>query len=183
MRNWATSPPSKLTGGNKSPQTFLVINMHRPITAFKRGEHGQWLAFLSCGHKQHVRHQPPFFDRPWVTTEQGRSEKINEPLDCVECDRFEIPDDFEAYRKTVEFNEQTIPQSLRRNHSTKPGVWAKIHVIEGKLIYRVGALDASFQLSLDTPGVVIPEIGHHVEPIGPVRFFVEFYKRRGNGGT
>jgi tellurite methyltransferase len=157
--------------------------MHRPITAFKRDEHGDWVAFLSCGHKQHVRHQPPFFDRPWVTTDQERSEKIGKPLDCVACDRFEIPDDFEAYRKTIEFNEHTIPESLRKKHSTKPGVWGKIHVIEGKLNYRVGTLDASFQLSPDAAGVVIPEIGHHVEPIGPVRFFIEFYKRRANGST
>jgi tellurite methyltransferase len=73
-----------------------------------------------------------------------------------------------------------MPENLRKNHSTKPGVWAKIHVIEGKLNYRVGALDASFQLSPDTPGVVIPELGHHVEPMSSVRFFVEFYKRRAN---
>lgn len=29
------------------------------------------MAFLSCGHKQHVRHRPPFFERPWITTERG----------------------------------------------------------------------------------------------------------------
>ena len=64
-----------------------------------------------------------------------------------------------------------------------PDVVALIHVIEGKLNYRVGTLDGSFQLSPDAPGVVIPEIGHHVEAIGLVRFFVEFYKRRANGST
>jgi hypothetical protein len=28
--------------------------------------------------------------------------------------------------------------------------------------------------------VVIPEIKHHVEPVGPVTFFVEFYRRVGS---
>lgn len=152
--------------------------MYHPITAFNIDENGDWVAFLSCGHKQHVRHQPPFLDRPWVITEVGRSEKLGEPLDCVRCDRFQMPEEVEAYRKTAEFNEQTVPESLRRNHSTKPGVWAKIQVIEGKVIYRVNSLSAKFELSPGAPGIVIPETRHSIEPIGPVRFFVEFYKRR-----
>jgi len=72
-------------------------------------------------------------------------------MDCVRCDRFEMPDDFKAYRKTAEFNERTVPQSLRRDHSTKPGVWAKIQVIEGKLNYRIGALSTKFELSPEVP--------------------------------
>jgi tellurite methyltransferase len=156
--------------------------MHRPITAFKMDENGDWVAFLSCGHKQHVRHQPPFLDRPWVITEVGRSEKLGEPLNCSSCDRLEMPDDFKAYRKTAEFNQRTIPQSLRRDHSTKPGVWAKIQVIEGKLNYRINVLGAQFELSPGAPGIVIPEARHHVEPLGRVKFFVEFYKRNDNDG-
>jgi tellurite methyltransferase len=150
--------------------------MNRPITGFIADEHGDWVALLSCGHKQHVRHQPPFFERAWVITDEGRTEKIGEPLDCVQCDRFEMPDDFEAYRKTAEFSEQTIPVSLRKDHATKPGVWARIEVIEGKLNYRVDDLNANFELSPAAPGIVIPQIRHSIEPIGPVRFFVEFYK-------
>lgn len=151
--------------------------MQRAITAFKMDEHGDWVAILSCGHKQHVRHNPPFFERPWVNTEEGRSDKIGRPLDCARCDRFEMPEDFTAYRKTAEFTEVTLPKSLRTDHSTQPGVWGKITVIEGRLIYRVDALGATFELSPGTPGVVVPEIRHKVEPIGAVRFFVEFYKR------
>jgi tellurite resistance-related uncharacterized protein len=151
--------------------------MHRPISAFKTDEHGDWVALLSCGHRQHVRHQPPFFNRPWVTTERGRRAKVGKPLDCVKCERFEMPDDFAAYRRTAEFSENTIPESLLNDHSTRPGVWGKIHVIEGKLIYRVDALGTQFELSPGAPGIVIAEIKHHIEPVGPVRFFVEFYRR------
>ncbi len=154
--------------------------MHRPISGFKMDEHGDWVAVLSFGHKQHVRHQPPFFERPWVTTERGRSEKVGEPLDCVRCERFEMPDDVAAYRKTAEFTENAIPQGLRNDHSTRPGVWGKIHVIEGKLIYRVDALNTKIEISPDVPGIVIPEIKHHIEPAGAVRFFIEFYRRFDN---
>ena len=98
-------------------------------------------------------------------------------MDCVRCNRFEMPDDFKAYRKTAEFNEQTVPRSLRRDHSTKPGVWAKIQVMEGKLNYRIDAPDTQFALSPGVAGIVIPEVRHHVEPAGSVRFFVEFYQR------
>jgi tellurite methyltransferase len=151
--------------------------MRRLITGFKIDEHGDWVAFLSCGHRQHVRHRPPFEERPWVVTEVGRRGKLGKPMDCIRCDRLEMPDNFKAYRKTAEFNERTLPQSLRRDHSTKPGVWAKIQVIEGKLNYRIDVLGAQFELSPGAPGIVIPEIRHHVEPIGSVRFFVEFYKK------
>jgi tellurite resistance-related uncharacterized protein len=87
-----------------------------------------------------------------------------------------MPDHFNPYRKTAEFNERTIPQSLRKDHSTKPGIWAKIHVIEGKLNYRIDTPGAQFELSPGQPGIVIPETRHHVDPLGSVRFFVEFYK-------
>ena len=151
--------------------------MRRLITGFKLDEHGDWIASLSCGHRQHVRHRPPFEERPWVVTEIGRRGKLRKPLDCTRCDRFEMPDNFKVYRKTAEFNERTIPRSLRRDHSTKAGVWAKIQVIEGKLNYRIDPLAAQFELSPAVPGIVIPEARHHLEAIGSVRFFVEFYKR------
>jgi hypothetical protein len=52
-------------------------------------------------------------------------------------------------------------------------------VIEGELSYRIDVLGAQqFKLSPRAPGIVVPEVRHSVEPIGPVRFFVEFYKAR-----
>jgi tellurite methyltransferase len=80
--------------------------VRRSITGFNLDEYGDWVAFLSCGHKQHVRHRPPFEERPWVISKLGRSEKLGEPLDCIRCDRFEMPDNFKVYRKTGEFNER-----------------------------------------------------------------------------
>jgi tellurite methyltransferase len=88
----------------------------------------------------------------------------------------QIPVSFVAYKRTPEFTEETIPAGLRRNHSTKAGVWGKIIVVEGRLRYRVATSNCDVELFPDQAGIVEPEVLHHVEPIGPVRFYVEFYR-------
>ena len=34
-----------------------------PSSAFEQDEVGDWVAWLECGHRQHVRHQPPWQER------------------------------------------------------------------------------------------------------------------------
>lgn len=111
-----------------------------------------------------------------MLTEEGRRQRIGAPLDCLRCDRLEFPDHFAAYSRTPMFTEATVPAGLLRDHSTKPGVWAKIHVEEGTLRYSIDALGIVMDLSPADPGIVLPEVPHHVEPLGEVRFFVEFYR-------
>src|SRR6056297_2331121 len=43
-------------------------DMRQPVTGFHRDENDDWVADLGCGHGQHVRHRPPFFNRPWTQT-------------------------------------------------------------------------------------------------------------------
>lgn len=150
--------------------------MERPITGFDADSEGDPIAILSCGHSQHVRHNPPFINRPWVTSEQGREGMVGKTLDCVRCDQFELPDYFVPYKRTSVFTEETVPAALRKDHSTKTGVWGKIIVEAGKLRYRVDMLSVDMELSPETVGVVVPEVLHNVEPQGSVRFFVEFYR-------
>ena len=150
--------------------------MDRAITGFRIDDTGDWIALLNCGHGQHVRHKPPFTRRPWVTTEEGRNGMRGEMLNCVRCDRFELPDHFIAYQKTPTFTEHSTPLDLKKDHTTKTGIWAKIMVTEGKLLYQVAVLNAEFILSPHQAGIVIPEVLHCVAPLGAVRFFVEFYR-------
>jgi len=56
------------------------------MVGFHLDDHGDWVAELACGHRQHVRHRPPFQERPWVITEPGRRGRIGQPLDCPLCD-------------------------------------------------------------------------------------------------
>ena len=149
--------------------------MNRAIAGFRLDEQGDWVADLDCGHGQHVRHRPPFVSRPWVVTETGRESMLGTGLDCVRCDRMEWPEGLSAYRRTLEFDETTIPSGLRSEHATKPGAWARIHVVSGALRYRVGApIHRSFRIGPASSAVVVPEVPHRVEPEGPVRFFIEF---------
>jgi tellurite resistance-related uncharacterized protein len=86
-----------------------------------------------------------------------------------------LPDGLRAYKRTAEFDQDTLPAALRREHRTKPGVWAVIHVIEGRLRYRVLEPFAEMELTPGRPGIVRPDQPHAVEPLGPVRMYVEFH--------
>ncbi|MCR6665530.1 MAG: DUF3565 domain-containing protein [Methyloversatilis sp.] len=66
--------------------------MKQPITGYLIDEEGDWVARLACGHRQHVRHHPPFINRPWVVTEEGRTAHLGALLDCPRCDAYEWPD-------------------------------------------------------------------------------------------
>jgi tellurite resistance-related uncharacterized protein len=87
-----------------------------------------------------------------------------------------MPSGFAAYKRTPEFTEATVPKGLLRDHSTKAGVWAQICVLEGRLRYHVPSLGRELDLAPDAPGIVIAEVVHHVEPLGRVRFYVEFFR-------
>lgn len=66
--------------------------MRQPITGFHQDDEGHWVAQLACGHNQHVRHDPPWQNRPWVTTVAGRRENLGLMLNCVKCDAAEPRD-------------------------------------------------------------------------------------------
>ena len=154
-------------------------SMNRPIIGFHLDEDSDWLAELACGHGQHVRHDPPFSERSWVLTEASRDEKLGTPLDCVRCDRSEMPEGYQPYGRTAEFTEETVPAALLEAHSTKRGVWGLIHVLHGQLEYTVDApLETCEAITPGTPGVVLPELPHRVAPVGSVTFFVEFWRRQ-----
>jgi hypothetical protein len=60
--------------------------MQRRITGFHQDEETHWVAQLECGHNQHVRHNPPWFVRAWVTTEEGRQSALGTTLECRRCE-------------------------------------------------------------------------------------------------
>ena len=60
--------------------------MKQAMVAFHKDEQGDWVAQLTCGHFQHVRHKPPFINRPWVTSKSGREAMLGYELNCKKCD-------------------------------------------------------------------------------------------------
>ena len=87
-----------------------------------------------------------------------------------------LPSNVAAYRRTKTFTRNTVPKGLLADHNTKAGVWGVITVLEGQLEYVIPSSNETLILGPDTPGVVEPEVPHHVRPLGPATFFVEFYR-------
>jgi tellurite resistance-related uncharacterized protein len=88
-----------------------------------------------------------------------------------------LPDSLSPIRKTPEFDEISIPKGLLKAHQTKEGVWGKIVILEGKLQYKINEPEEEIIiLDTDNCGVVEPKILHEVKPLGPVKFYVEFYQ-------
>lgn len=157
-------------------------DLKRLIVCFALDEECHWTAELDCGHAQHTRHDPPLVERPWVLTGAGRDAHLGSALDCVRCDRRELPDDYVAYRRTASLDEASVPAALRARHGTKRGVWAKIRVESGRLRYKMHEpFHEETVLEPGREGTVLPGVDHEVEPVGDVRFHVEFY-RRGDPG-
>ncbi len=91
-----------------------------------------------------------------------------------------LPDGLEPYKRTATFTEDTVPAALTNDHSTKDGVWGLIHVEEGRMRYVVTDPRRPAEERVLTPqsgpGVVEPTILHRVEPLGAVRFHVQFLR-------
>ena len=73
------------TSGAMLEMTQGIVGSHQDDA-----QHG--VATLACGHQQHLRHQPPWTNRPWVTTATGRERRLGAMLDCPLCDQDPRPD-------------------------------------------------------------------------------------------
>jgi len=62
-----------------------TVGVGRRIIGFARDEDDDWVALLDCGHRQHVRHRPPWTNRPWVVNAAGRAAHLGHTLCCVDC--------------------------------------------------------------------------------------------------
>ena len=63
----------------------MRIGMKTKITGFHQDEYEHWVADLSCGHSRHFRHDPPWQQKEWVTSPQGRKTYIGFELECKTC--------------------------------------------------------------------------------------------------
>ena len=66
--------------------------MKSAIADYHKDEENHWVARLNCGHFQHVRHNPPWTNRPWVITLEGRQSMLGQELSCKKCDAGAEPD-------------------------------------------------------------------------------------------
>jgi len=147
------------------------------MVGFHRDQDGAWFAELECGHPQHVRHQPPWQERLWVTTEQGRAHKLGKELDCLYCNMPQLPSAASVYKRTPVFTEQTMPAALLSEHRTQEGVWGRIVVTDGNLVYIINEpRSQQWVLRPGIQGIIAPAQRHHIRPQGLVKFQIEFLK-------
>jgi len=66
--------------------------MDQAIVGYHLDDEGHWVAELACGHFQHVRHDPPWQNRPWTQTPEGRDAMRGRLLACRKCDQGAPPD-------------------------------------------------------------------------------------------
>lgn len=86
-----------------------------------------------------------------------------------------LPAHVKLYKTTPVFTNDTIPIGLLNNHNTKKDVWGIINVEKGKLEYVIESTEKHI-LTHEKQGVIEPKILHHINLVGEVSFYIEFYK-------
>jgi tellurite methyltransferase len=138
--------------------------VRRHITGFHQDDAGDWVAELSCLHPQHIRHRPPFQDRPWVLTEGGRREHAGTDIECPLCDRAELPVGLHVVRTAGPFNQDTIPAGLREDHRVAEGRWGCLRVIEGVVGFVMQTVPPlHLRLHVGERQPIPPGVTHHLE--------------------
>jgi tellurite resistance-related uncharacterized protein len=149
--------------------------MHRAIVGFHQDEAGDWVAELSCLHNQHVRHQPPFQERPWVLDESQRAAQIGAALNCPLCDRAELPEGLHLARTAGPFDADTLPTGLRHGHRVAERTWGCLRVHEGSVWFSMESVPP-LRVRVEAGGrqPIPPGVRHALTVDGPVRLTVQF---------
>lgn len=79
------------------------------------------------------------------------------------------------YSSSPVFDETTLPAALRKEHTTKSGVWGVIRVLEGQL--KLTYIDPLTEVVLNAGqhAIIQPRQPHFVEPLGTLKMQVDFH--------
>jgi tellurite resistance-related uncharacterized protein len=82
------------------------------------------------------------------------------------------------YASSPIFDEQNLPDALRKDHRTKDGTWGVLRVLAGKV--RLVFIDPPSQVIVtpETPALIPPQATHFVELLGKMTMQVDFYRER-----
>ena len=152
--------------------------MIRTIDGFELDDEGDWVAELSCLHTQHVRHRPPFQERPWVVSDAGRAEHLGAPLDCPLCDRCELPTGLGVTRTAGPYDADTLPAGLRRDHLVADRTWGLLRILDGAVTFTIETTPPfTVRLGAGVEQPIPPGVPHRLGVDGPVRLAVDFLVR------
>ena len=82
----------------------------------------------------------------------------------------------EPYKSTPVFDQDSLPDAIRNQHSTKEGTWGLLRVLEGEVLLIFHDPPRTVRVTPDAPAPIPPTSVHHVEVTGPMRMQVEFYR-------
>ncbi|ODU20949.1 MAG: hypothetical protein ABS87_08315 [Sphingomonas sp. SCN 67-18] len=87
-------------------------------------------------------------------------------------DRHDRP---QPYASSPVFDQHNLPDALRREHRTKPGVWGVVRALDGhiRLCFSDGSPDQ--HVAPGAPGLLLPDQPHWVYPSEAFRMQVDFY--------
>ena len=149
--------------------------MIRSIRGFHEDEVGDWVAELSCLHNQHVRHDPPFQDREWVLSPEGRTGRMGSAIECPLCDRAELPGGLAMTRVAGPFDADTLPKGLQRDHRVADGKWGLLRVLLGTVRFEMATEPAiSVRLAAGDSQPIPPGVDHAVHLDSGARIEIDF---------
>jgi tellurite resistance-related uncharacterized protein len=88
-----------------------------------------------------------------------------------------LPDGLQLVRTTDVFDETTVPAGLRRAHRVADGVWGRLVVHTGSVVFVFDDdPDHPITVAAGEAVTIPPTRQHHVELTGPATFAVEFHR-------
>lgn len=151
--------------------------MRRAIIDFVPDDKGDWVARLSCGHNQHVRHCPPYQERAWVLKDETRRARLGMPLSCPLCDRQELPEGLHPLRKSPAWDSESAPSAIRIFHRLAEGTWGVISVDDGHMRFVTdGEVVMNKVVDCSVSQAIPPELDHRLDFDGPIHFSIEYLK-------
>jgi tellurite methyltransferase len=154
----------------------------RSIVGFVCDSDEEWVAELSCYHKQHVRHRPPFQERAWVLDAEGRAAHLGSAIECSRCDRLDFPEGLSILGRAGPYDQDTLPAGLLRGHRTAEGRWGYLRVLGGAVDFEFESdgsrAVAPRHLAAGSGQPIPPAAAHHLTLTGPVRLELEFWGRQ-----
>ncbi|MEN3973779.1 DUF1971 domain-containing protein [Emcibacter sp. SYSU 3D8] len=88
----------------------------------------------------------------------------------------EIPDTVRPYQKTQVYTDKTTPGMMKNDHRVRSGVWAKIVVQKGEVVYEIPERNEQVTVTAEAPAVIEPVVMHRILPQAGSRFYLEYYR-------
>ena len=80
------------------------------------------------------------------------------------------------YAASPVFDEQSLPEKLRKDHQTKEGTWGLLRVLEGEVRLIFTDPHREVLVTPDKPAPIAPMANHYVVPLGKMKMQVEFHR-------